>query len=307
MNVVLVGEESAGIQALRMLASSGHRTVAVLASPGRPGASVWNAARAMGLPIWDAALVKDPTLADALRGEGVDLLLNVHSLFLIHPDVLSAPGLGSYNLHPGPLPRYAGLNAVSWALARGETDYGVTVHRMDPGIDTGPIAFQRRFPIGEEDTALSLYMKCIRDGVELLGALLASASGGGGAIPATPQILAERTYVSGGPPEDGRVRWSRPAREIANLVRACDYLPFPSPWGHPRAALAGHPVHLIKARRTGRVANTVPGAIGETAGGSALVACGDEWLQVDKVMVDERAAPAGEALQAAARLDDGTA
>ena len=67
--------------------------------------------------------------------------MNVHSLFLIHP-WSSAPTIGSFNLHPGPLPEYAGLNVPSWAIYEGEKrSHGVTVHWMDEGVDTGPIAW----------------------------------------------------------------------------------------------------------------------------------------------------------------------
>jgi methionyl-tRNA formyltransferase len=303
MNIVLVGEESAGIQALRVLASGGHRIVAVMASPGRPGASVWSAARTMGLVTWDAARVKDPALADDLREADVDLLLNVHSLFVVHPVVLRAPRIGSYNLHPGPLPRYAGLNPVSWALYRGETTYGVSVHRMDPGLDTGPIAFQTSFAVEDRDTALSLYTKCIREGIVLVRHLLEAASQG--AIPSMPQDLSQREYVGGAPPDDCRIRWSHPARDVRNLVRACDFLPFPSPWGHPRAALAGKPVHILKTRLTGRVCDRPPGTVGERTGTSVEIACGDAWLAVDTLLVDGRSAAASEVLGHAERLADG--
>jgi methionyl-tRNA formyltransferase len=254
---------------------------------------------------WEASRVKDPALADDLRDAGVDLLLNVHSLFLVHPVVLSAPRIGSFNLHPGPLPRYAGLNPVSWAIYRGEATYGVAMHRMDPGIDTGPIAFQTTFEVDDRDTALSLYRKCIREGEFLVRRLLEAAAQGAGAIPSIPQDVSQREYVGGAPPDDCRVRWSRPARDIRNLVRACDFLPFPSPWGHPRAALAGTPVHIVKTRLTGRACDAAPGTIGERTGPSVDIACGDAWLAVDTLLVDGRLTPASDVLGHAERLADG--
>ena len=108
MNVVLAAEETAGLHMLRALARSNHQLVAVLAAPPEPGASaasVWAVARASGFQTWPAKMVKDPNLADRLRSERVDILLNVHSLYIIHKDVSAAPRLGDFNLHPGPLPR----------------------------------------------------------------------------------------------------------------------------------------------------------------------------------------------------------
>ena len=305
MNILLVGEESAGIQMLKVLAASKHRIVAVMASPDKQGATVWSTAEKMGLPTWHAKLVKDPAFASQIREAEVDLLLNVHSLFLINGEVVAAPRLGSYNLHPGPLPRYAGLNTVSWALYRGETEYGVTLHKMEPGIDTGTIAYQSLFNIEENETALSLYAKCIREGVELLKKLLDAASQGIDAIPKIEQDFSKREYFNKKAPDECRVRWTRTAREIANLVRACDYFPFPSPWGHPRASLNGQEIHLVKVRLTGRECDAPPGTIGQREGASVEVACADQWILCEKVMVEGRSIAAAEGLQDAVRLDDG--
>src|SRR6266545_7057665 len=159
LNILLVGEESAGIQMLRAIARSDHRVVAVMASPSKQtsgGATLWSVAEKMGYPTWPARRVKEASFANTVRSEGVDIILNVHSLHIIHKDVLEAARIGSFNLHPGPLPRYAGLNAVSWALYRGERTHGVTLHKMVAEIDAGPIVYQSLFPIEESDTALSL-------------------------------------------------------------------------------------------------------------------------------------------------------
>ena len=130
MNILLVGEESAGAQTLKLLASSNHRLVGVMASPTRKavsGMTVWQHAEKLGCRTWPAETVKDPAFAEVIRDAEVDLLLNVHSLFVIKPEIVAAPRWGSFNLHPGPLPRYAGLNAPSWAIYRGERSHGVTL------------------------------------------------------------------------------------------------------------------------------------------------------------------------------------
>jgi hypothetical protein len=70
----------------------------------------------------------------------------------------------SFDLHPGPLPRYAGLNSVSWAIYRGEKEHGVTLHKLAPEIDAGPIIFQESVSIGRKETGLSLTAKCVNAG-----------------------------------------------------------------------------------------------------------------------------------------------
>jgi UDP-4-amino-4-deoxy-L-arabinose formyltransferase/UDP-glucuronic acid dehydrogenase (UDP-4-keto-hexauronic acid decarboxylating) len=249
--------------------------------------------------------VKDPVFAGWIRDAEVDIVLNAHSLFVMHGEVVEAPRIGSFNLHSGPLPRYAGLNVVSWAIYRGERIHGVTIHKMAAGIDTGPIVYQSMFAIEETDTALSLYAKCTKEGVALLQQLLETASGDENAIPLTPQDLTERQYFGKEAPENGRVNWSRRAREIVNLARACDYYPFPSPWGFPRARLGEQEIGVIKARMTGESHNAAPGTAGLLTGTSVQVACADEWIWVDKLLIDGRRLRAADVLQPGARLDNG--
>ena len=289
MNVILVGEESAGIQTLKALARSDHRIVAVMASPTKKSLSsstLWRVAEQIGLPTWPASLVKDPAFAGRIRDAEVDIILNAHSLFVMHGEVVEAPRIGSFNLHPGPLPRYAGLNVVSWAIYRGEAIHGVTIHKMAVGIDTGPIVYQSLFDIGRTDTALTLYAKCTKEGVALLLWLLETASRDENAIPLLPQDLTERQYFGKEAPENGRVNWSRLAREIVNFARACDYYPFPSPWGSPRARLGEQEIGVIKARLTGEPCNAAPGTVRRLAGPGVQVACADEWIWLDKALIE---------------------
>ncbi len=308
MNVILAGEESAGIQTLKALARSDHRIVAVMASPSKKslsGSTLWQVAEQMGFPTWPSALVKGASFARQVRDAEVDIILNAHSLFIMHGEVVDAPRLGSFNLHPGPLPRYSGLNAVSWAIYRGEQTHGVTVHKMAAGIDTGPIVFQSLFDIDANDTALTLYAKCVKEGVALLLRLLETAGKDENAIPLLPQDLTRREYFSKGAPENGRVNWARPAKEIVNLTRACDYFPFPSPWGHPRARLGEQEIGIVKARLTGHLSDATPGTVRRLAGTEVQVSCADEWIRVDRLLIEGKYLPAMEIIQSDSRLNDG--
>lgn len=289
MNVVLAAEEAAGLQMLRALARSNHQLVAVLAAPPEPGAtaaSIWVVARASGFQTWPAKMVKDPNLADRLRSERVDILLNVHSLYIIHKDVLAAPRLGAFNLHPGPLPRYAGLNAVSWAIYRGEETHGVTIHKMEPEIDTGPIVYQSLFPIDDSATGLSLSFKCVREGVRLMLNFLDIASTEPSRIPLRSQDLRQREYFGGEVPNNGWLPWSSPAKRVLNFVRACDYLPFRSPWGCPKTRLGNREVGVVKTKATGLPCDALPGTVGRPFDSGVQVACLDEWILVKQLKIE---------------------
>jgi methionyl-tRNA formyltransferase len=307
MNVLLIGEESAGIQILREVQRSGHRVIAVMASPVRTapsGALLWEAARKQGLPTWPASLVKDAALAEKIRAEEVDIILNVHSLYVVHPAVLGAPRIGAFNLHPGPLPRYAGLNAVSWAIYRGEESHGVTVHRMAPEIDAGPIAYQSLFAIDETDTALSVSARCVRAGLPLIMQLLDVAARDPAEIPAIPQDTQKREYFGAGVPDGGRLSWHWPAEKIVNFVRACDYLPFRSPWGHPLTNVGTLELAVLKARRTCLRSDAGPGTVGEFTGEGVHVAALDEWVLVTKLKAGKESIDAAKVLRRGEQLEN---
>jgi len=290
---------------LRVLARGNHRVVAVLATPPQgdiPASSAWNVAQQLGYETLPGERLKDPALAEQLRSRDADILLNVHSLYLIHEKVLAAPKLGAFNLHPGPLPRYAGLNPVSWAIFHGEKHHGVTVHRMDPGVDSGPIVYQSWFPIEDDATALSLSLKCVREGMELAVRLLQAAESGAESIPLTPQDLSKREYFGREVPEGGKLCWTWPARKVINFVRACDYLPFSSPWGHPRTCLGVQEFALVKASRTGRQCEASPGTVGDCDDSGVFVACNDEWILASKLRIGKQYLPAAEVLRSGDKL-----
>jgi methionyl-tRNA formyltransferase len=306
VNVLLVAEEAAGIQVLRAVAGSDHRLVAVMTAPPTRGggATVATVAEGLGVAVLGSERVRDADLAGWIRDERVDLLLNVHSLFVAHEDVVRAPLIGSFNLHPGPLPEYAGLNAPSWAIYRGEPRHAVTVHWMEPGIDTGAVAYEASFDIGEDETGLSLSLRCVREGLPLLERLLVDAERG--RIPAHPQDLSRRSYYGREAPQGGRIEWGRPAREVVAFVRACDYFPFPSPWGHPAATHEGRPLAVLKAETTGAAAGEPPGTVGAASATGVAVAAADEWVDLRRVSLNGEVADAADVLRAGQRLADGT-
>ena len=306
MNVVLVGEEAAGIQTLRRLPQMGHRVAAVLASPKRREAStcLWNAARALGYSPQPVDLVSDPSFADWMRAERVDVLLNVHSLRLIRGDVLGAPRFGSFNLHPGPLPRYAGLNSVCWAIYHGETVHGVTLHHMAPEVDAGAIAYQAMIEIGEDETGLTLSAKCVREGLPLVFQLLAALADPD-SVPNRPQDLSKRTFFGAAKPQGGELKWSATAREIVNFVRAADFIPFRSPWGHPTTLSRGRRIGVARATVTGRSSGAAPGTVTAAHDGAVEVAAADDWVLVTLVEIEGRYVAPATVLEAGGSLHVG--
>lgn len=305
LNLLIAGEEAAGLQLLQALHRTHHRIVGVLASPaGVPSGSpsVWQAAREMGHVTWPADFVRRSDFAEAIRAAGVDVMLNAHSLHLVCQAVLDAPRYGAFNLHPGPLPRYAGLNAPSWAIFQGETRHGVTVHRMAARIDAGPVAYRAEFPIEAKDTALALYVKCTRLGVPLMLKVVEALSEDPDSLPAEPLTDVGRRYYGLKPPNGGWVAWDWPAATIAAFGRACDFGPFPSPWARPMASLGDQVIGLAKMALTGEAASAPPGTVGRVDGRGARVACIDEDILVTLVTSGGQRLPAASILTPGDRL-----
>lgn len=303
--MLLIAEESAGVQTLRMLGDTGHNVAGVMASRTKPSGglpTLWEIAQSLGCQAWPAELVKDPAFGLQMAGQQLDLILNVHSLYVIRPELLRAASIGAFNLHPGPLPRYAGLNAPSWAIYRGETTHGVTLHKMVPEVDAGPIAYQTLFPIGATDTAFKVASRCIREGTVLLRRLLETASHSPQEIPQVSQDLSKREYFGRGVPEDGILSWSRPAEHLVRFVRACDYDPYRSPWGKTRSFLNGREIAITRASLTrSGCGDALPGTVRQVQE-SIQVAASDEWVTVEEVAVQGRRAKPGEVLSSGDRL-----
>lgn len=271
--VVLVVEESAGMRLLRGLHGRGADIVLVL-SRGPVG----RAAAELGYDVLPPDRVTDPAFADAVAE--TDLLLNAHSLHIIAPEVLDAPSLGCLNLHPGPLPEYAGLNTPCWAIYEGAEIFGVTLHRMVPEVDAGPIASQRRWRMSGEEIALDVWSRCAREGVELILELMEGISNGVGSLPAHPQDLSRRKYFGPAPPRGGRISWEMPAAEIERFVRACDFGPFGSPWGRPRARLLDREVRVLEASVLDEPCHAEPGTARKLSEHGFRVAGADAWLEI---------------------------
>ncbi len=304
LNVVLVAEESAGLQSLRILAASGHNIVAVMAQPSADPKSgaLWNHAQRLGYSTWPAKLVKQAGFADQLREHQVDLLLNVHSLFVIHRDVLKACRIGAYNLHPGPLPERAGINVPSWSIYEGWDEHGVTLHEMVAEIDAGTIAYEARFPITATDSGMTLMSKCVRQGVPLIQQLLQDVGHGVDQVPKIEQEFSRRRYFDRSVPNEGWIDWHRPATEVVNFIRAADYAPFSSPWGAPQTQLGEQVIGIVKASLIGLPCEAEPGTVGMPDRDGLLVAAEGEWVLVKTVELDGRRVPATAAFTTGARL-----
>jgi methionyl-tRNA formyltransferase len=186
--------------------------------------SVAALAESRGIPVLYPADPKDPGLAAELAGHAPDFIFSFYYRHMIPTPLLDLAARGAYNLHGSLLPRYRGRAPVNWVLVNGETETGVSLHRMVAKPDAGALVAQHRVAIADHDTAYSLYSKLETAARALLGHALPALSAG--TAVETPMDLAAGSYFGARKPADGRIDWTWPSWRIYNLVRAVTH-PYP--------------------------------------------------------------------------------
>ena len=171
-----------------------------------------------GIPVHAPEDVNHPLWIARIRELQPQYIFSFYYRNLLGEELLACASEGAFNLHGSLLPRYRGRAPANWVLVNGETETGVTLHRMVKRPDAGAIVAQQRVAIADEDTALSLHGKLREASRELLGKTLPALLKGD--VQETAQDESKASYFGRRTPADGQIDWNRPARELHNLVRA---------------------------------------------------------------------------------------
>jgi len=171
-----------------------------------------------GIPVIAPDDPNEPKIVALVRKAKPDWLFSFYYRRLLAEDLLSAPTQGAYNLHGSLLPRFRGRAPVNWAVLKGATETGASLHRMIGKADAGRLVDQQAVPILPNDTAMQVYNKvaCAAE-IVLMRSLPALLDG---TAVETALDVANGSYFGGRTPEDGRIDWGQPALHIHNLVRA---------------------------------------------------------------------------------------
>ena len=284
MAVVVMAYQDIGWVCLDELLQLGADVAAVVTHRDDPGEEIWfrsvaARAREAGIPVLEPSDVNAPDVVERIATLAPEFVFSFYFRQVLKPAPLAIPSRGALNLHGSLLPRYRGRCPVNWVLVQGETETGVTLHYMEPKPDTGDIVAQRRVPIADEDTALTLNRKLGDAARELLRvtfpALLA------GAAPRVPQDHTRATTFGGRRPEDGRLAWRRPARELYNLVRAVTH-PYPGAF----TTWAGTKLLVWKATPLDSRANGEPGRVAAVSPAGIIVGTGDGGLLLEQLQLE---------------------
>jgi methionyl-tRNA formyltransferase len=219
------------VPALEKLVERGHQIVAVFTQPDRPkgrgghlaSSAVKEAASRLGIPIHQPERIKRPENVGLLREIAPEAMVVVGYGQILPQSIIDIPRLGILNVHASLLPRYRGAAPIQWAIANDEPVTGVTIMRIDAGLDTGDTLLSWETPIGDHETALELGERLAPVGAALLVQALEDLAAG--RIQPKPQDHAEATFAPVLKKEDARIDWRWSARKIH--CRARGFVPWP--------------------------------------------------------------------------------
>ncbi len=226
MRIALIGQAAFGAEVLKGLVKQGQEVVGVFCPPDRGGKAdpLKEAAQAAGIPVFQPAHLKAQEAYERMAALSADLGVLAFVTDIVPARVFNAPRLGSICYHPSILPRYRGPSAINWAVINGEPKTGLTIFWVDEGVDTGDILLQKEVEVGPNETTGAVYFdKLYPLGVQ--ACLEAVALVAAGKAPRLPQDHSKATYD---PPCDEKVstlNWTKPGRQVFNLIRGCDPQP----------------------------------------------------------------------------------
>ena len=265
-----------------LMESPEFQLAAVVTQPDRPKgrelklqpSPVKELALQANLPVLQPERARDETFLVALRDLRPDLVVVAAYGQILPRSILDLPRFGCLNVHTSLLPRYRGAAPIQWAILNGDPETGVTIMKMDAGLDTGNILTQAATPIHPEDTSETLHGRLAALGAELLVRTIPDYVAG--KVVSRPQPTEGVSHAPKIKKQDGHVDWNQPARSIWNRVRGL------VPWPGAFTFLPGQPQpHLLKIWQAEPAQSAgLPGEVLQADKTGILVGCGRDALRI---------------------------
>jgi methionyl-tRNA formyltransferase len=279
LRLIFMGTPEFAVPTLTEIIGAGHEVVAVYTRAARPAgrgmelqpSPVEREARRFGLSVLTPRTLMSDEAATVFRAHGGDVAVVVAYGLILPKAILDAPALGCFNLHASLLPRWRGAAPISRAIMAGDAKSGVTIMKMDEGLDTGKIAKVKRVAIGVDMTAGELHDALARLGAKLMTRALDALERGTIRFKRQPQVGV--TYAAKIDKDETRIDWKRPWKEVHDHCRGLS--PFPGAWFE--ALIDGKPLR-VKVLRTTRGQGS--GAPGTLVDDKLTIACGEGAVQL---------------------------
>ena len=234
LRLIFMGTPDFAVPTLVELAARGHEIVAVYARAAKPAGRgmdlqvtpVEREARKLSVPVLTPGNLREEKEQAAFAAHQADAAVVVAYGLILPKRVLEAPRLGCFNVHASLLPRWRGAAPINRAIMAGDAETGITIMKMDEGLDTGAIATAERVTIGSDTTAGDLHGVLARLGADLMARALAALERG--TLEMKPQPEAGVTYAAKISKGETRIDWSKSGNEVHNHIRGL--APFPGAW-----------------------------------------------------------------------------
>lgn len=283
--IAFFGTPDFSVSALSNLIDAGHEIVAVYTQPPRPGgrgkkirsSPVDQFANKHKIPVLTPKSLKLPEVLKEFLSHRVDIAIVVAYGLLLPKAILCAPTNGCLNLHASLLPRWRGAAPIQRAIMAGDSESGVTVMRMEKGLDTGPICLSEKISIKPDMTAGDLHDILAETGGQLIVRALDSLSEG--LLTYKPQSEEGVTYANKISKSETRIDWSDTAVNVHNHIRGLS--PFPGAWFEVRINDRSERIKVLSS--TANPAFGAVGRVGEIIGENLSIACGDGAVQLNSL------------------------
>ena len=284
LRIIFMGTAELACASLNALKHWGDcAVVAVVTQPDKPKgrdlklqpSPVKKLALELNLPVLQPEKARAADFVNTLREFNPDLIVVVAYGQILPQTVLDVPRLGCLNVHTSLLPKYRGAAPIQWAILDDEPQTGVTIMKMDAGLDTGDILSQSVTPIHPSDNAETLHNRLALIGAELLTETIPNFVAG--TIVAKKQPANGSSYARKISKEDGKLDWSAPARKLWNQVRA--FTPWPGAFTFQTAGESKRLLKIWQAEPV-EITGAEPGTVIAADKTGIVVACGKDSLRL---------------------------
>lgn len=307
MKIIFMGTPDFAVESLEALIAAGYEVVLAVTQPdkpkGRSGAlqfpPVKECAISHDIPVFQPERVRRPEAIETLQKYQPDLIVVAAFGQILPKEILEMPRFGCINVHASLLPKYRGAAPIQWAVINGDETAGVTIMRMDVGLDTGDMISKVKLPLAIGETAGTLFDKLSKAGADLLVQTIPDIVSGKAVY--TPQTEAEATHTTMIQKSMGQINWASSAVSIERLIRGMN------PWPSAYTSFRGKTIKIWKACVCKKDALDIqtPGTVVKVTKSEMYVQTGDGVLIIEEVQPEGKKRMSTDAFLRGNQVSDG--
>lgn len=283
MKIVYMGTPEFAVPALRALFEKGYEIPIVISQTDKPKGRgnklqqtpVKELAISLGLNVHQPEKVNDTETIELIKSVQPDFIIVAAYGQILQEELLSIPKYECLNIHASILPKYRGAAPINWAIINGDSITGITIMKMEKGLDSGPMILKSETKINNDDTAEELHDRLSVMGAELVIKAIEDIKFGKASY--TPQDHSESSYAPMLYKNTGRIDWSKPSEKIRNLIRGL------IPWPNAFTFYKDERVRILMADSIKYNHNILPGTIVKADKEGIKVAVGDGFVVIKQI------------------------